>query len=279
MFLGAVTVALLACAGAEPVAAQEGNLLLSYDEARFSVVNTGDVEVSLLGLAFVSRDAAMRVSRFESVSWEKEARSLAPGECVQLVYGLDREPLRPAGCERLRSWRATRLADQLFWHSDQADATFNVFQGSALLAVCPSRAGACAFELEARPKVILVSNLLFYYTPDLLVIFNDAANTAPSLEGMVLRTSAEAVALHEVDWQVKLAGWDRATLGSAQCLALYRGDAPPELLPVRCEVVAQARVEAALWLGRFEFVGSVLGRAATCPAARGDLASVCMVPQ
>ncbi len=257
------------------------NLLLLYDEARFSIVNVSEEEVSLLGLAFVSGNPPDAVSRFEAYSWTNETTSLGPGECVQLVFGLERGPARPSACNRLLSWRATRQIDFAFWLVGLGeDGSFRVFQGSRLLAECESGVGSCPVDALPDPPTVLVGNLMLYYTPETLVIFNDAANTEPPLKGLVIVPSGgEPLDLSDVEWETILLSWNSETLASGQCLMIYQGDTPSGEPAMRCEVVAHAGLETAFWRSRFEVVGSVLGRTGLCAAARADVASLCVVSQ
>ncbi|GAB4444027.1 MAG: hypothetical protein Kow00120_13630 [Anaerolineae bacterium] len=236
----------------------------------------------MLGLAFVREGVDHTIARFEALSWFRDTTSLAPHECVQLVYGLERRPLRPARCDHLLSWRATRDSDHLFWRAapGEVDAAFRVFQGSKRMAECPVRDGECAVSLPLDPPTVLVGNLILFYTRDRLTIFNDAANTEPPLEGLMLTTAGDpALMLDAVAWEVMFDEWDGAVLGAGQCLVLYQGEAPTDEATMRCQVVAQAGVEDAPWRVPFGVRGSVLGRTGLCPAAREGVSTLCVVPQ
>lgn len=282
VMIGTIAIVVMAFGAGGHATAQDPNLLLLYDEARFTVVNTGAETISLTGLAFVGRRVGVSVPRFEAASWQAHARSLAPGECVQLIYQSQAGAVRPLECSQLRAWRFTRLSDHHFWAlSTDETAQFRVFQGSGLRGACPVGVGQCAVYVDPNPPIVRVSNLILYYTADLMVIFNATANTAPPLEGMALLPSGEDVPLlmEEMPWEPALGGWDGETIGAGQCAVLHSAGALPEHVPMRCEVVAQAGLEMMPWRGSFSVLGSVLGRTSACPAVHPELGTVCIVPQ
>jgi len=119
----------------------EQQVILRYDGNSFVLLNRSYVDVDVSGLRFVQTNADGDELVFETRLWAGGSRptsDLPGGDCFEVLkdtqVGVVGDP--PDYCGRRHAWARVSFV-RWFWLSSDADATFEVRRGDALLATCP----------------------------------------------------------------------------------------------------------------------------------------------
>ena len=121
--------------------AADPNVLLSYTDTTFSLINLGKGDLDVRGLQFGQGDLSFAGSSIP--------RGVVPsGTCFRITLERTQSAL-PAECGRLDSATVVATADHFFWRSESAGSpTFEVRVGDRLIATCATVARG---ELAACP--------------------------------------------------------------------------------------------------------------------------------
>ena len=122
------------------------------------MLNRDDVDVDVSGLRFVQTNADGDELIFETRLWAGGSRptsDMPGGDCFEVLKDTDTGSVGapPDYCGRRHAWARVSFI-RWFWVSDDAEATFDVMRGDALLATCPVSDGStveCAVDVRRGP--------------------------------------------------------------------------------------------------------------------------------
>ena len=130
------------------------NVRMLYGDGVVTLINISDGHVSLSELALrrVTSDGSISPS-FGAGQWRRVAgaaiSALPAGDCLQLLStdsAANGGPKKPAECDTLRGWLATRETDPLFQGLQEGDL-FQVLLNDELLQTCAVVEGNCHFTV------------------------------------------------------------------------------------------------------------------------------------
>ncbi|MEP6988569.1 MAG: protein kinase, partial [Chloroflexota bacterium] len=125
-------------------------VILRYDDQVLTLLNQGKGNVNVANLTFVQVSTSSGAPQFTTQEWSsisnRSISALQPGDCLQVIRNdrfLSASNTKPVYCDFVQAWRQISTR-RLFWVSTEADATFEVRRGSAVLATCSIKAGECS---------------------------------------------------------------------------------------------------------------------------------------
>ena len=121
-------------------------ILLRYDDDMLVLLNRSTHRLSIRYMTFVRYDALGAVS-FTADQWESPLLSaVLPQTCFVIWRNNRGEVETPDYCAAREAWFAAGTRSR-FWISNQAGATFEVWNAGKLVATCVISEGECAVDL------------------------------------------------------------------------------------------------------------------------------------
>jgi hypothetical protein len=255
------------------------NASVIFDDNDLTLVNLSADRLNLTGVSFQAADGT---ATFAASRWSD---GLRPRQCTQ-VWSVGRNgPKGLDECANIQNWLVTTNAGEHFWMRD----SFTVIQNGQVRGQCVvANPGRCDFYLEA-PAISgeTVEYIYFAYTSDRLVVRNPSTdqwmnvngftlfNNYPDNRGYPLTLSDPT--LYTYRDSVAQIG----LLAPGQCISFTNSQPQSESTPEPCRLVAALDIDPGLifWGAAFEFISSADNQRRSCPAARPDQVTVCIMPR
>ncbi len=264
---------------------------LIYDDNDLTLINQAGAGIDLTGLVFVSSDGT---HRFVATEWRS---TLENGDCTQIWSISRREPKQVEGCASI-FWLTTNNLDNHFWTQTGGVSQFTVTQNGQLLATCdaaPSNSQDDPFSCEfyVINNNIRADNteyIYFAYTRDRFTVINTSDTAWMPLSEtpiynfnpQITNPGASLILGDPALFQNPDTVADITRLAPGQCVMLTLPPLTDAETPEDCWLIAQRDLDAsvAFWLAPFELDSpqSLSGRA-TCPAARENQLTQCIMPR
>lgn len=155
-----IAAALVAFIRFAPVRPSQPGILMTYDNAAFSLTNQSNIPMDLSGVVFRQLTADGKVAAtFPASDWlqlpASSAQRLGPGACYQLIdpnkssirLAPGDAPPKPKACDKLQAWMTVGAQDGMFWISQDGSTSFQVLLNGRVIRTCPIAAGVCEFIL------------------------------------------------------------------------------------------------------------------------------------
>lgn len=259
------------------------NMLLIYDDNDLTLANVSQQNLNIGNLMFNALDG--NGASFAASRWGDQLRS---NQCMQ-VWSVGRNgPKGLPECRLIQTWRVTTNRAEHFWTGAGGTTQFSVVQGGVERAVCSVAAGRCEFFFPPNPRTGPVTPYIhFAYTTDRLAIINTSEDRWMAVGQVVVENNfAEPRGATVSIGQPSLFG-NPDTLGMTYLLApdqclLFTNSGPDTDTPPRpCDVVARLDVgpNVIFWGADFPVRGVTDSQPRTCPAARPERITLCIVPR
>lgn len=269
------------------------NMILIYDDNDFTLVNTTQNIADVTGLRFVAVEGSNPAS-FAATRWTS---NVSNGRCLQVWSISRRDPKSHEECESIQNWLTTNDTGEHFWTQTNAVQQFAVIEDGIERANCGAADSGtqdsplrCSFYLAgASSAENLTPFLYFVYTTDAITIINQTddqwmptdrtniINNNPNIQNPGVSLIMGDPELFQNPDIVA----DISRLAPKQCIMLS-SDNPQGVEPAQpCNLIAQRDLSSsvAFWLADFEVESATDGQNHTCPAAKENVPTLCIVPQ
>lgn len=120
-------------------ASPPANVLLLFDDVAFTLYNQSSDTLSISNMSFRSVNG-----RWDGSQWGNVAASLPPDNCLRMRDTTSGQRQPPAICSNLYGFQEVG-GSALFWLDVES---FEVLNGSTVIATCPTAEGSCAVYVE-----------------------------------------------------------------------------------------------------------------------------------
>jgi hypothetical protein len=259
---------------------REPNMSVIFDDNDLTLVNRSQNLLDLNGLSFQAQDGTG--ASFAAVRWSGVLR---PSQCTQ-VWSVGRNgPKGLDECSTIQNWLVTTQPGEHFW----LQGNFSVVQQGVERGRCTIAVpGRCDFYLEVGGTGgETVEYIYFAYTSDRLIVHNPSTDQWMNVNGFTLfnnypdnrgfpLTLSDATLYSYRDGVIQA-----GLLAPGQCISFTNSQPQSESTPEPCRIVASLDIDPGLifWGAAFEFVSSADNQRRSCPAARPDQMTVCIMPR
>lgn len=270
---------------------RSANMLLIYDDNDLTVVNTTDGVADVTGLRFVVTEGSTPAS-FAATRWASSVRN---HRCLQVWSISRRQSKNVDQCESIQNWLTTNDTGEHFWTAANGVQKFSVVEDGVERASCdgassPDTPLQCSFYLAGASSAENITPFIYFaYTTDGIAIINQSddqwmptdstniINNNPKLQvpGVSL-IMGDPTLFKNPDIVA-----DITNLAPHQCIMLTSGHPEGATPPQACNLIAQRDLSAdvAFWLADFQVESATDAELHTCPAAKQNTPTICVVPR
>lgn len=257
---------------------------LIYDDNDITLVNLAGVQLDLTNVVFASLDGTASTA-FSASRWSPYLRE---NQCLQLWSVGRNGPKALDACQFIQGWLSTIDPTEHFWTGANGTTQFQVMQNGVSIGICPIVAGQCEIPLQITDAPTDETDYVYFaYTPDRLIVMNNAPTQWMPLGGLIIYNNFVAQP------GVPFAIGDPALFGNpsiygyinrlapGQCLYFTNGAPFDPNTPQPCDVLARLDLTPStiFWGAAFDINGVTVETSHTCPAATEGRLIICAMPR